>query len=107
MNFQPYLIRLFPKAKHNFIYVVAAPGGIKWFDGSVAKLVLFIGIKREKKEEVRSIFDVISAISSNAELIIQLSKAKDYDEFINNLQTATINSQKEMVKKCLKKKKSY
>lgn len=83
---------IIPKAKHNFIYVVAAPGGIKWFDGSVAKLVLFIGIKREKKEEVRSIFDVISAISSNAELIIQLSKAKDYDEFINNLQTATINS---------------
>lgn len=75
-----------PISNKNFIYCVICKKGIKWFDGSVVKLVLFVGINKETKEKVRSIFDVISNISSNSVLINELIECENYDKFILKLE---------------------
>jgi len=76
----PHPIR--PEANKNFIYVVINKEKIKWFDDSIAKLVLFIGIKADEKDNVRGIFDVIAKISSSKELIEKLISVNSFAEFI-------------------------
>lgn len=81
----PHPIR--PEANKNFIYVVINRQQIKWFDDSIAKLVLFIGIKADEKDNVRSIFDVIAKISSSKELIENLINVNSFTEFIKLIET--------------------
>lgn len=72
-------------SQKNFISISIFEKGIQWFDGGIVKLVLYIGFTGKNKEEITSIFDILSCISSNHILVDSLIKANSFADFISVL----------------------
>lgn len=69
-------------SKRSFICTILFKEGINWFNQGNVKLLFYIGINPEEKEKVKSVFGIISRISSDSLLKNRLIKSNSHDEFL-------------------------
>ena len=87
-KFNDYLVLphpISPISNKNFIYIKICPQGISWMGFENIRLILFIGINKENKNEVDGIFKIISSISSDIILSKELTEVENYYDFIDIL----------------------
>lgn len=76
---------LVPIARKNFISVAISRQGVKWIDGGIVKIMLYVGLKDLEKHEFEYVFGLLSKITSNRELIDQLVVTDSFEDFIHTL----------------------
>lgn len=68
----------------SFISTILFKTGVQWFDNEEVQLVFYIGI-RPKEKNTTSSFQLLSRITSNPELIKEIMRVKQYEQFIEIL----------------------
>ena len=69
----------------SFVSVIVLKRDMQWFDGQNVRLILYIGINPKDKKRIKEIFETLSEISSNHQLIKELSNFESYQPFMKRL----------------------
>lgn len=72
-------------SKISFISVIVLKRDMLWFDGQKVRLILYIGINPKDKKRINEIFEILSEISSNQQLIKELANVESHQLFMKKL----------------------